>query len=141
MGQTVPAGTVLGGRYVLDREIGHGGMATVFVAEDTRQRRRVAVKILRPDLAVALGSERFLREIDIATRLTHPHILPVHDSGETDGLLFYVMPYIEGESLRERLTRVGPLPVDEALGIAREIADALAYAHELDVVHRDIKPG
>ena len=141
MGQTVPAGTVLGGRYVLDREIGHGGMATVFVAEDTRQRRRVAVKILRPDLAVALGSERFLREIDIASRLTHPHILPVHDSGETDGLLFYVMPYIEGESLREKLARVGQLPVEEGLAIAREIADALAYAHDLDVVHRDIKPG
>ncbi len=141
MSLLVTAGTVLGGRYVIDREIGRGGMATVFVAEDTRQRRLVAVKILRRDIAAALGSERFLREIDIASRLTHPHILPVHDSGETDGLLFYVMPYIEGESLREKLAGAGTLPVEEALAIAREIADALAYAHGLDVVHRDIKPG
>src|SRR5829696_9998186 len=135
------AGSTLGGRYVIDREIGRGGMATVFVAEDTRQRRRVAVKILRPDVALTLGSERFLSEIDIASRLIHPHILPVHDSGEADGVLYYVMPYIETESLREKLTRVGPLAVDEALTITREIADALAYAHGLDVVHRDIKPG
>ena len=116
-------------------------MATVFVAEDLRQRRRVAVKILRPDVALALGSQRFLSEIEIASRLTHPHILPVHDSGEDAGVLYYVMPYVEGESLREKLNRVGPLPVEEALAIAREIADALAYAHDLDVVHRDIKPG
>src|SRR5882672_7885733 len=141
MNQLVIAGTVLGGRYVIDREIGRGGMATVFVAEDLRQRRRVAVKILRPDVALALGSQRFLSEIEIASRLTHPHILPVHDSGEDAGVLYYVMPYVEGESLREKLNRVGPLPVEEALAIAREIADALAYAHDLDVVHRDIKPG
>jgi tetratricopeptide (TPR) repeat protein/tRNA A-37 threonylcarbamoyl transferase component Bud32 len=137
----VIAGTVLGGRYVIDREIGRGGMATVFVAEDLRQRRRVAVKILRPDVALALGSQRFLSEIEIASRLTHPHILPVHDSGEDADVLYYVMPYVQGESLREKLNRVGPLPVEEALAIAREIADALAYAHDLDVVHRDIKPG
>jgi serine/threonine protein kinase len=105
------------------------------------QRRRVAIKILRPDVAHTLGSDRFLSEIEIASRLTHPHILPVRDSGEAGGVLFYVMPYIESESLREKLTRVGPLPVEEALAIAREIADALAYAHDLDVVHRDIKPG
>ena len=141
MPQLVIAGTVLSGRYVIDREIGRGGMATVFVAEDLRQRRRVAVKILRPDVALALGSARFLSEIEIASRLTHPHILPVHDSGEDAGVLYYVMPYVEGESLREKLNRVGPLPVEEALAIAREIADALAYAHDLDVVHRDIKPG
>ena len=141
MDQLVIAGTVLGGRYVIDREIGRGGMATVFVAEDLRQRRRVAVKILRPDVALALGSQRFLSEIEIASRLTHPHILPVHDSGEDAGVLYYVMPYVEGESLREKLNRVGRLPVEEALAITREIADALAYAHDLDVVHRDIKPG
>jgi len=141
MDQLVIAGTVLGGRYVIDREIGRGGMATVFVAEDLRQRRRVAVKILRPDVALALGSQRFLSEIEIASRLTHPHILPVHDSGEDAGVLYYVMPYVEGESLREKLNRVGPLPVEEALAITREIADALAYAHDLDIVHRDIKPG
>src|SRR5512144_387010 len=134
------AGTILSGRYVLDREVGRGGMATVFLAEDRRQRRRVAIKILRPDVAHALGSQRFLSEIEIASRLTHPHILPVHDSGEAGDVLFYVMPYIEGESLREKLTRVGPLPVEEALAITREIADALAYAHDLGVVHRDIKP-
>ena len=141
MDQLAIAGTVLGGRYVIDREIGRGGMATVFVAEDLRQRRRVAVKILRPDVALALGSQRFLSEIEIASRLTHPHILPVHDSGEDAGVLYYVMPYVEGESLREKLNRVGRLPVEEALAITREIADALAYAHDLDVVHRDIKPG
>ncbi|MBA3498425.1 MAG: protein kinase [Gemmatimonadales bacterium] len=137
----VSAGTVLGGRYALEREVGRGGMARVYVAQDIRQHRRVAVKILRPDVAVSLGPERFLREIDIASRLTHPHILPVHDSGDADGVLFYVMPYVEGESLRERLVRERRLPVDEALAITREVADALAYAHRLDVVHRDIKPG
>ena len=103
--------------------------------------RRVAVKILRPDVASRSAPPRFLSEIEIASRLTHPHILPVHDSGEDAGVLYYVMPYVEGESLREKLNRVGRLPVEEALAIAREIADALAYAHDLDVVHRDIKPG
>ena len=126
MDQLVIAGTVLGGRYVIDREIGRGGMATVFVAEDLRQRRRVAIKILRPDVALALGSQRFLSEIEIASRLTHPHILPVHDSGEDAGVLYYVMPYVEGESLRDKLNRVGRLPVEEALAITREIADAAA---------------
>ena len=115
-------------------------MARVYLARDLRQNRRVAVKILRPDVAVSLGPERFLREIEIASRLAHPHILPVHDSGDADGMLYYVMPYVEGESLRERLTPGRP-PLDEALAIIREVADALAYAHRLNVVHRDIKPG
>ena len=137
----VSPGTVLGGRYALEREIGRGGMARVYLARDLRQNRLVAVKILRPDVAVSLGPERFLREIDIASRLAHPHILPVHDSGDADGMLFYVMPYVEGESLRERLSRTGRPPLDEALAIIREVADALAYAHRLNVVHRDIKPG
>ena len=134
------AGTILGGRYALDREIGRGGMASVYLAQDLRQPRQVAVKVLRREVAVALGPERFVREIEIASRLTHPHILPVHDSGETDGLLYYVMPFVQGESLRDRLRREPRLPVEDALTITREIADALAYAHRLGVVHRDIKP-
>jgi tetratricopeptide (TPR) repeat protein len=136
----VGAGTVLGERYALEREIGRGGMASVYLAQDLRQHRRVAVKILRRDVAAALGPERFVREIEIASRLTHPHILPVHDSGESDGVLYYVMPFVEGESLRDRLRREPRLPVDEALTITREIADALAYAHRHGVIHRDIKP-
>ena len=136
----VGAGTVLGGRYALEREIGRGGMASVYLAQDLRQPRRVAVKILRHDVAISLGPERFVREIEIASRLSHPHILPLHDSGEADGLLYYVMPYVEGESLRDRLRREPRLPVDDALVITREIADALAYAHRLNVIHRDIKP-
>ena len=134
-------GTVLAGRYTLEREVGRGGMATVYLAADSRHRRSVAVKVLRPELAVSLGSQRFLREIEIAAQLTHPHILPLHDSGEAGGLLYYVMPFVEGESLRERLRRDGRLPADEARRIAREVADALAYAHSRGVVHRDIKPG
>jgi serine/threonine-protein kinase len=136
----VGAGTVLGGRYALEREIGRGGMASVYLAQDLRQRRRVAVKFLRRDVALSLGAHRFAREIEIASRLSHPHILPVHDSGEAEGLLYYVMPFVEGESLRDRLRREPRLPVDEALVITREIADALAYAHQLGVIHRDIKP-
>ena len=140
MGLIVGAGTVLGGRYALEREIGRGGMASVYLAQDLRQHRPVAVKFLRRDVAVSLGHERFVREIEIASRLTHPHILPVHDSGEAEGLLYYVMPFVEGESLRDRLRREPRLPVDDALVITREIADALSYAHGLGVVHRDIKP-
>jgi len=136
----VSAGTVLGGRYALEREIGRGGMASVYLAQDLRQRRRVAVKFLRRDVALALGAHRFAREIEIASRLAHPHILPVHDSGEAEGLLYYVMPFVEGESLRDRLRREARLPIDQALAITREIADALAYAHQLGVIHRDIKP-
>ncbi len=132
--------TALSGRYDIERELGAGGMATVYLAQDRRHERRVALKVLRPELAATLGPERFLREIRIAANLTHPHILPVHDSGEAGGFLYYVMPYIEGESLREKLEREGELPVDEAVRILREIADALAHAHGRGVVHRDIKP-
>ena len=130
----------LADRYVLERELGHGGMATVYLARDLRHGRLVAIKVLRPEIAAALGPERFLREIQTAARLTHPHILPLHDSGEAAGSLFYVMPYIEGESLRDRLEREGQLPLEEALRISREVAAALSYAHSHDVVHRDIKP-
>src|SRR5256884_4015694 len=115
-------------------------MATVYLAQDRKHHRQVAIKVLRPGLAAALGPERFLREIDTAARLTHPHILPLHDSGEAEGFLFYVMPYVEGESLRDRLSREKQLPLGDALQIAREVADALSYAHSRDVVHRDIKP-
>jgi tRNA A-37 threonylcarbamoyl transferase component Bud32/tetratricopeptide (TPR) repeat protein len=130
----------VGDRYRVEQEIGAGGMATVYLATDVKHRRPVAVKVLRPELAAALGHERFLREIEIAAKLQHPHILPVYDSGEAAGLLFYVMPYVEGESLRDRLVRTGPLPPPEAARIAREVADALAYAHRQGIVHRDIKP-
>ena len=130
----------LAGRYTIERELGHGGMATVYLAEDLKHRRRVALKVISPELASALGTDRFLREIHFAARLTHPHILPLHDSGEADGLPYYVMPYVEGVSLRGRLIREPQLPIEEALGITREVADALNYAHHRDVVHRDIKP-
>ncbi len=131
----------LAGRYELDREIGTGGMAHVYHAYDRQHERDVAIKIMRPELSAAIGVERFLREIRIEARLQHPNILPLHDSGAVDGLLYYVMPYIEGESLRERISREKQLPVPEAVRIAREVADALDYAHRHNVVHRDIKPG
>src|SRR3989454_11939045 len=115
-------------------------MATVYFARDLKHLRPVAVKVLRPELAATLGSERFLREIQVTAQLQHPHILPLHDSGEAAGFLFYVMPYVEGESLRDRLSREKQLPLGDALQIAREVADALSYAHSQDVVHRDIKP-
>src|SRR5438477_519884 len=130
----------LADRYALERELGRGGMATVYLARDLKHGRAVAIKVLRPEIAAALGPERFLREIEVAARLTHPHILPLHDSGEAAGFLYYVMPYIESESLRDRLEREGQLPLEEALRITREVASALAYAHNHDVVHRDIKP-
>src|SRR5438876_1579843 len=130
----------LADRYAIDRELGHGGTATVYLAPDLKHGRAVAIKVLRPELAAALGAERFLREIEIAARLTHPHILPLHDSGEAAGFLYYVMPFVEGESLRDRLKREPQLPVEEAVRIAREVATALSYAHSQDVVHRDIKP-
>lgn len=130
----------LADRYAIEQEVGSGGMATVYLAEDLKHRRKVAVKVLRSDLAAALGSERFLREIEIAAQLHHPHILPLYDSGEADGFLYYVMPYEEGQSLRDRLQREGELPVNEAVRILRDVADALAHAHRLGVVHRDIKP-
>ena len=130
----------LAGRYVLERELGHGGMAVVYLARDVRHDRRVAVKILRPEISAEIGAERFLREIRMAAGLTHPHILAVYDSGEAGGLLFYVMPSMEGRSLRERLERERQLPFEEAIRITREIASALDYAHRQHVVHRDIKP-
>ena len=130
----------LADRYRVEREIGAGGMATVYLAEDLKHHRRVAIKVLNPDLAATLGAERFLREIETTANLRHPHILPLYDSGAADGLLFYVMPLVEGESLRDRLNREKQLPVDDALRIARECADALSYAHSRGVIHRDIKP-
>jgi serine/threonine-protein kinase len=130
----------LADRYRIERELGQGGMATVYLAEDLKHHRRVAIKVLRSDLAAALGPDRFMQEIEIAARLQHPHILPVHDSGSADGFLYYVMPYVAGESLRERLSRQGELPVHEAVRLLSEMADALAHAHSQGVVHRDIKP-
>ena len=130
----------LAGRYTIEREIGRGGMATVFLGVDLKHHRSVAIKVLRPELAVALGPDRFLREIEIAARLAHPHILPLHDSSDADGLLYYVMPYVEGESLRDRLNRGPQLPLDDVLRITREVADALSCAHKHGVIHRDIKP-
>ena len=130
----------LADRYRIERELGQGGMATVYLAEDTRHHRKVALKVLKPELAHAVGSERFLREIETTAALHHPHILPLYDSGETEGFLYYVMPYVEGESLRDRLTREKQLPIDDALQIAREVSDALSYAHSRGVIHRDIKP-
>src|SRR5262245_7434885 len=127
-------------RYEVDREIGRGGMATVFAARDVRMDRDVAIKVLHPDLAAALGAERFQREIQIAGHLTHPHILALYDSGDADGLLYYVMPFVKGESLRHRLDRDRQLAIDEALRISVEVASALDYAHRQGVVHRDIKP-
>jgi eukaryotic-like serine/threonine-protein kinase len=130
----------LGERYRVERELGHGGMAVVFLAEDLKHHRRVAIKVLKPELSAALGSERFLREIEIAATLQHPHILPLYDSGQADGLLYYVMPFAEGESLRQRLAREQQLPLDAAFQIAREVGSALQYAHDHGVIHRDIKP-
>ena len=127
-------------RYAIERELGRGGMATVYLAQDLKHHRQVAIKVLKPEIAAALGPERFLREIETTARLSHPHILPLHDSGEANGVLYYVMPFVEGESLRCRLDREKQLPLEDALGIAREVADALSYAHSRDVVHRDIKP-
>jgi serine/threonine-protein kinase len=130
----------LGDRYRIERILGEGGMATVYLAEDAKHHRRVAVKVMRPELAATLGSERFLREVEIAAQLSHPHILPMYDSGEADGLLFYVMPWVEGESLYARQKREGQITVEEAVRLAREIAEGLEYAHQRGIVHRDIKP-
>jgi serine/threonine-protein kinase len=132
--------TALAQSYRLERELGKGGMATVYLGEDLRHQRRVAVKVLRPDLSAIVGAERFLNEIRVTANLQHPHILPLYDSGSADGLLFYVMPFVQGESLRDRLNREKQLPIDEAVRIAREVASALDYAHRQGVIHRDIKP-
>ena len=132
--------SALAGRYDIERELGHGGMAIVYLARDVRHERHVAVKVLRPELATSLGAERFLREINIAARLAHPNILALHDSGNAAGMLYFVMPYVEGETLRERLSREHQLPIEDALSITRQVGLALDYAHEHGVVHRDIKP-
>ena len=131
---------MLGDRYRVGRELGRGGMASVYLAHDLKHDRDVAVKIIRSDLSASLGHERFLREIEIAARLRHPNIVPLYDSGQADGSLFFVMPYEEGQSLRERIRQTGALPVADALNVLRDVARALAYAHEHGVVHRDVKP-
>jgi TolB-like protein/tRNA A-37 threonylcarbamoyl transferase component Bud32 len=132
--------SALADRYEIERELGAGGMATVYLANDLKHDRKVAVKVLRPELAAALGPDRFPREIRIIAHLQHPHILPLLDSGEAEGFLFYTMPYIDGESLRQRIDREGALPIQEAVRITREVADALASAHASGFLHRDIKP-
>jgi len=143
---TDPSSTVerlsasLAGRYTIEREVGAGGMATVYLAQDLKHHRKVALKVLRAELAATLGAERFSREIEVAAQLQHPHILPLLDSGEAGGFYYYVMPYVEGESLRERLAHRGELPVHDAVKIVIEVTDALAHAHAHGVVHRDIKP-
>ena len=131
----------LEGRYAIERELGEGGMATVYLADDLKHERKVALKVLKPELAAVVGAERFLAEIKTTANLTHPHILPLFDSGEVDGFLFYVMPHIEGESLRERIDREKQLGVDDSVAITQKVANALDYAHGHGVVHRDIKPG
>ncbi|HWN43211.1 MAG TPA: serine/threonine-protein kinase, partial [Thermoanaerobaculia bacterium] len=130
----------LADRYLLDRELGSGGMATVYLAHDPRHNRKVAIKVMRPEIATVIGSGRFLKEIETTANLQHPHILPLFDSGRVDGTVFYVMPYVQGESLRSRLKRESQLPVADAVRIAGEIAAALDYAHRHGVIHRDIKP-
>ena len=135
-----PLQAALGGRYALNRVLGRGGMATVYHARDHKHHRDVAIKVLRPDLAASLGAERFLKEIEIAARLVHPHILALHDSGEAGGFLYYVMPFIEGGSLRQVLVSERRLGITRAMAVAGPVADALAYAHRMGVVHRDIKP-
>ncbi len=132
--------TALAGRYAIECELGAGGMATVYLAEDLKHHRKVAVKVLRPELAATLGPERFVREIEIAAKLSHPHILPLFDSGEADGFLYYVMPYVEGESLRDRLDREGKLSVEHMVRLTDDVAAALSYAHDHGIVHRDVKP-
>ncbi len=130
----------LAGRYRIERELGRGGMATVYLAHDLKHDRPVALKVLRPEIAASLGAGRFLREIAITARLDHPHILTLIDSGEADGFLFYVVPYVRGESLRVKLDREKQLPLDEALRITQQVAGALDHAHRQGIVHRDVKP-
>src|SRR5438045_5039908 len=130
----------LAGRYTLERELGQGGMATVYLARDVRHERPVALKVLRAEQSAALGAERFDREIKLLARLRHPFVLPLHDSGEAAGSLYFVMPYVEGESLRARIAREHTLPLEDVVAIVRQIADALDYANGEGVVHRDVKP-
>jgi serine/threonine-protein kinase len=127
-------------RYRIERELGAGGMATVYLAHDVKHDRKVALKVLKPELGAVLGGERFLSEIRVTANLQHPHILALYDSGKAGGLLYYVMPYVEGETLRDKLVREKQLGIDEAIEITRSVASALDYAHRHDVVHRDIKP-
>src|SRR5476649_2607763 len=138
--QTDRLNAALAGRYRIERELGAGGMATVFLTEDLKHKRKVAIKVLKPELAAVLGAERFVQEIKTTAALQHPHILPLFDSGTADGFLFYVMPYIQGETLRDKLNRETQLAVGEAVVITRDVADALDYAHRHGVIHRDIKP-
>jgi eukaryotic-like serine/threonine-protein kinase len=137
---SIRLGRALAGRYSIQRQLGAGGMGAVFLAEDLKHHRQVAIKVLNPELSAVIGGERFLREIEVAAGLSHPLILPLHDSGSAEGLLYYVMPYVEGESLRQRLAREKQLPIADSLRIAREVADALEHVHRQGVVHRDIKP-
>ena len=130
----------LEGRYAIERELGEGGMATVYLADDLKHNRKVALKVLKPELATVVGAERFLAEIKTTANLQHPHILPLFDSGAADSVLFYVMPYVEGETLRDRIDREKQLPVDEAVRIATAVAGALQTAHEQGIIPRDIKP-
>ena len=141
VGEVARVRKALATEYQIERVLGEGGMATVYLATDIKHHRKVAVKVMHPDMAATLGVDRFLREVEISAQLTHPHILPVYDSGAAAGLLYYVMPYVEGESLQQKMQREGQLPVEDALKIAREVAEALAYAHERNIIHRDIKPG
>ncbi len=135
-----PPDPVLPERYQIERELGRGGAAIVYLAADTHHGRRVAVKVLRPEFAVTVGADRFRREIDIAAQLSHPHIVPLIDSGKSEGLLYFVSPYIPGGSLQQRLTAEGRLPVDEALQIAEDVGSGLDYVHRSGFVHRDVKP-
>src|SRR5436190_23715742 len=138
---TMPAvGTSLHDRYTIEREIGHGGMAVVHLAEEKKHARKVAIKILKQEFGASVGAERFLREIGIAARLSHPHIVPLIDSGESDGSLYYVSPFIPGGSLRDRLNREKKLPIDDAVRIVGEVGAGLDYAHRNGFVHRDVKP-
>jgi serine/threonine-protein kinase len=139
-GHTGRLEAALDGKYRIERKLGEGGMASVYLAEDIKHERKVALKILRPELAAVIGAERFLTEIKTTANLQHPHILALFDSGEADGYLYYVMPYIEGETLEERIDREGQLGVEEAVRIARDVADALDYAHRNDIIHRDSTP-
>jgi len=132
--------SALADRYTIERELGRGGMAIVYLAEDLKHQRKVALKVLRPELAAVIGGERFLQEIKVTANLQHPHILPLHDSGEAGSFLYYVMPFVEGDTLRDKLSRERQLDIDEAVGLTRDVASALDYAHRQGVIHRDIKP-